>query len=567
MTIENRPPKNKVLLMLLPFWTPQIPPMGISCIKSFLQQHGFSAKAVDANLETHLRKGYDQYMDALREWIPPEKQGNFGSLINDVWQNHMTAHINQKNEEEYIQLVKDLVENIFFFLLDDSRILQLNRILDGFYAQLETYLLDLLEKEKPDVLGISVFIGTLPASLFAFRLAKKHYPHIRTVMGGGVFYDQLGIGTPNLEYFLQRTAGYIDNIIIGEGETLFLKLLQGELPSEQRVFTLKDIDGRVLDLSTVEIPDVSDFENQYYTSMGTYASRSCPFQCHFCSDPVMWGRYRKKHPKQVVEEFTRLYRQYGYQLFIMTDLLMNPLVEELSEELLKSELSFYFDGPMRVCNEAALRENTYKWRRAGYYRVEMGCESGSQRILDLMDKRITVEQTRAAVAALAEAGIKTTTYWVIGYPGETEEDFQRTLDLVEELKDDIYEAMNNAFWYHPSGQVYSAAWREKSRLLYPDKTKEMLILRQWILDLEPSRGERYRRVNRFVRHIEKLGIPDINNLQDLYQADLRWQKLHENAVPPLVEFKKTGCYIDENKRIKQKSAAHSSLSHDGDWGF
>jgi hypothetical protein len=142
-----------------------------------------------------------------------------------------------------------------------------------------------------------------------------------------------------------------------------------------------------------------------------------------------------------------------------------------------------------------------------------------------------------------------------------------TLDLVEELKDDIYEAMNNAFWYYPGGQVHSARWRNRSFPLFSREARDMMILQQWILDMEPTREERYHRVNRFVQHIKKLGIPDIITLHDLYQADERWKKLQKNAVPPLVEFKREGIYINENKHIQQMGVVRTKLRHDGDWGF
>lgn len=559
--------EERILLALLPFWTPQIPPMGIACIKTFLNRYGYHVKTVDANVEMELREGYDLYKERLREFIPSEQQGNYSSLVNDVWQNHMMAHIHYEDETAYLKLVKMLVANVFYCNVGDSQVLALNEILEAFYRRLERYFLRLLDQEKPTVVGVSAFIGTLPASLFVLKLTRRIYPHVRAVIGGGAFYDQMGIGTPNLEYFVQRTKDYIDAIFIGEGERLFLKYLQGELPQCQRVFTLQDVGGEVVDLSTVDIPDISDFNLTCYPAVGAYASRSCPFQCNFCSDPVMWGTYRKKSPAQIVGEFARMYEKYGCQLFIMTDLLMNPLIMGLAAELAQSTYSFYFDGPMRVWKEAGHIDNARLWRQAGYYRAEIGCESGSQRILNLMNKKITVEQIKETVSTLAQAGIKTTTYWVIGYPGETEEDFQQTLQLVEELRDDIYEAMNNAFWYHPGGQVHSRGGRERSRLLYPEETKEMLILRHWHLDLELSREERYRRVNRFVAHRKKLCIPDIFSLQELYEADERWKKLHKNAVPPLVEFKREGGYIDENKNIREMKMVRKPMQHDGNWDF
>ena len=156
-------------------------------------------------------------------------------------------------------------------------------------------------KEKPDVLGISVFKGSLPASLFAFKLAKEHNPRLTTVMGGGVFADQLAPGSPDWDLFLEKNP-FIDKIIIGEGELLFLKLLRNELPGAQKIFTLGDINGEILNISSLEIPDFSGFDLNYYPALAAYTSRSCPFQCNFCSETVRWGKYRKKDAEQVVSE-------------------------------------------------------------------------------------------------------------------------------------------------------------------------------------------------------------------------------------------------------------------------
>ena len=177
-----------------------------------------------------------------------------------------------------------------------------------------------------------------------------------------------------------------------------------------------------------------------------------------------------------------------------------------------------------------------KWRKGGYYRARLGVESGSQRILDLMNKNITVNQIKTAVSSLALAGIKTTTYWIIGFPGETEEDFQKTLNLIEEIKDDIYEAEANLFWYFPNALVESDAWSKHAALLYPESSREMLMLQTQYLKLEPSQEESHRRLNRFVRHCSRLGIPNPYSLADIYKADERWKQLHQNTAPSLVEF-------------------------------
>jgi len=570
MTIKkyrDDPGQEKILLLVLPYWTPLIPPAGISCLKSYLARRGYPVKTVDANVDPGLRELCDRYFNTLKSFIPAEKQSIFDNIGKEVWQNHMMAHLNYKNEKEYVELVKILVYQTFYWKIYDHQVYQLNRIVAENYVLLEEYLLRLLDSEKPTVLGISVFIGTIATSMFAFQLAKRKYPQIHTVMGGAVFSGPLAENSPNLEFFLEKTRDYIDHIIIGEGELLLLKLLQGKLPPHQRVFTLADIGGETLDLAHADIMDMSDFNLPYYPFLASYASRGCPFQCKFCSEPVLWGKYRRKNAGQVVAELNALYRKHKYQLYIMTDVLMNPQVTELAEEFIKSPTAIYWDTHFRVDEQACDPGKAMLWRRGGLYRVELGVETGSQRILDLMNKKITVQQIKQTLSNLADAGIKTTTYWVMGYPGETEDDFQLTLNLVEEMKDDIYEAELNPFWYVPRGQVNARTWDPDAHPLYPETAWDMLFLQQWILPGKPTREERYERANRFTAQCSKLGIPNPYSLNEIYLADKRWKKLHKNSVPALVEFKEEGAYIDENKRIKNINVVPQTVQYDQNWGF
>lgn len=554
---KNCTGENKILLVLLPFWTPQIPPLGISCLKSFLQPCGYDIKTVDVNVTEELRTIYDEYFDVLRGYLSREKRGNFYNIGHDVLQNHMMAHLNYEDETEYIKLVQVLIFKTFLFNANEQQIFQLNRVLDKFYAWLDKYFLKLLDEEKPSVLGLSVYKGTLPASMFAFKLTREKYPHIRTVMGGAVFAQTLGLGTRNFEYFLEKTKHYIDKIIIGEGEILFLKLLRNELPESQRVYTSKDIDGDTLDLRSVEVPDFFDLNLSFYPNLAAYTSRSCPFQCSFCTETVYWGKYRKKDAKQIVEEFFKLYQEYNSQLFLMCDSLLNPIITPLANELKSTDISIYWDGYLKVDKHTCNIDTVLLWRRGGFYRARLGVESGSQRILDSMNKKIGVEQIKFAIINLANAGIKTTTYWIIGYPGETEEDFLQTLAFIEELQDDIYEAECNPFGYYLTGQVKSDDWIKKNKIapLYPEEAIDMLVLQTWIMECEPSREETYKRICRFVEHCSKLGIPNPYSLYDISQADERWRKLHRNAVPSLLDFENKQSYIDENKKIEKRFQA------------
>lgn len=554
--------KNKILLALLPYWEPQIPPLGIASLKSFLQAHGYVVKIVDANTEEKFSDIHERYFGLLERYIPESKRGNFRNVGQDVLRQHLMVRLNRQDDRLCRRLCRDIVEKIFYTTLDESSLQSLLRLLDEFYFTLEAYFIELLNEAKPDILGLSVYRGNLAPSMFALKLTRQSQPHIKTLMGGAVFAGELAWGSENLDYFLERTP-YIDKIFIGEGEILMLEYLKGELPEAQRVYTLNDIGGRTLDLTadSVKIADFSDLDIRFYPNMAVYASRSCPFQCSFCTETVYWGQYREKPPCQVVEDMSELNHRYGSQLFLMCDSLLNPLVSRLADTLSESGLSFYWDGYLRVDSQACDRDFTFRWRRGGFYRARLGIESGSPHVLELMNKKITIEQIRQALSSLAAAGIKTTTYWVIGHPGETETDFQQTLTLIEEMRDDIYEAWGTPFNYYKTGQVDSGRWSGQSRPLYSPEDQKMLIVQSWRLEVEPSREEAYHRMNRFVQRCRELGIPNPYSMVEFVRADERWQRLHRNAVPSLADFDPNAECIREHKSIRKVTPARKKLNN------
>lgn len=529
---------EKILLMLAPFWAPLIPPLGSSCIKSYIKKNGYkNVKVIDANLEPQLWEMSSKYLNMLKKFIPEEKKGNFNMVAYDVFMNHLMVHINYDNEVKYIELMSTLVQTNFFVTITEGQIKELNGIVEKFYILYKEYILELINKEKPVVLGMTVYSLSLAASIFTFRIVKEYFPEIMTVMGGGVFADQLDIASPNFEVFLEKTP-FIDRIIIGEGEVLFLKLLRNELAEQKKVYTLKDINNEVIDLSDIDLPDYSDLNVEKYTQLASYTSRSCPYQCSFCSETVQWGKYRKKDAKKVADELITLKGMYERSLFLLGDSLVNPIVTELAEEMSKRNENIYWDAYLRADKPVCDPANTILWRRGGFYRARLGIESGSQNVLNLMNKKITPQQIKQALQSLAQAGIKTTTYWVIGHPGETEEDFQETLEILKECKDNIYEADWHPFYFFPTGQTSSESWKSenKIKLLYPEDATDMLLTQTWVLETKPGREEIYDRLRRFEKCCKDVGIPNPYSLRDIYLADERWKDLHDNAVPSLVDL-------------------------------
>jgi len=359
-------------------------------------------------------------------------------------------------------------------------------------------------------------------------------------MGGGVFADHLEMSSPNFSYFLEKTEPYIDAIMVGEGEILLERYLERQLEPGKRVYSLDDIERESLDLSTVSIPDFSELKLSSYLQMAAYATRSCPFQCKFCSETVQWGRFRKKNAEQIVDEIDGIRRKNGGKLFLFGDSLVNPVIEDLSRQLLERRADIYWDAYLRTDPAVCDPVNTDLWRQGGFYRARLGIESGSQRVLDSMNKKISIRQIKKALSALANSGIKTTAYWVIGYPGETEADFRETLNLVTEMKDELYEVDWHPFYFFPRGQVSSHGWSRDFGIepLYPGEFSDMLLTQTWILNTKPGREEIYDRLNRFKEACKRNGIPNPYSLYDIHQADLRWKKLHAKAkdTPKILEL-------------------------------
>lgn len=558
---------SDILLVLLPYWDPMVPPQGITQLKYFLRLHGFRVTVKDANTQESFKELHDRYFAKLKTFVPEHKKGNFINIGHDVLREHMMAHLNASGKKGYFTLLKQVIYLTYYTHCSDFQMLELDHILDEFYSRLNHYCLNLLAEVKPAVLGISVLRDTLAPSLFMFKLAKQVNPSILTVMGGNIFAQILTKDTPNFHSFVNQTP-YIDKLIIGEGQVLLLKLLNGELPQSQRVFTLKDVGGEIVGVSELARPDMSNLDvTRDYPYLPAQSSVSCPFLCSFCNERDFLGPYRKMNPREAVNEMIALHKEYGGQLFFMSDSLLNYTVANLARAVGQSGVMLYWDGYIRVSADVCNPENTLLWRRGGFYRARLGIESGSPRLLKIMNKQISVEHIKAAICSLAAAGIKTTTYWVIGHPGESEHDFQHTLDLLSELKHYIYEAECNPFTYRYAGPGMNDIWSDKRMLLYPPGSEDMLMLNTWLVNDEPSREETYKRICRFVQHCHKEGIPNPYSIFDIYKADERWQKLQPNAVPAFVRFKDKEVYIDDKETVNVYAGIETVWQDEGDFGF
>jgi len=543
-TVDDR----RILLVLPPLWPPLIPPMGLAMLKSHLRASGFiNVRCVDLNCIDSLRMAEKRYIEQLARWIPKTSRGILGKLASEVLQNHLLVWRNSGGSVGMsVPVLREIISLSFYRVPPDELISQLNEIVGRFFHTLEDCLSELYARETPEVLGVSVpGLPTLAAAQAAIGLYKERCPNGVAVLGGSIFLTGLA-ETPDFDDFRVQVAA--DYFVVGDGAADFVNILRGGARQAKVRFAkppgfTPGIGSRTTD------PDYSDFNLNRYPYIGTEQTISCPFQCGFCNLPRYLGPFRKRPAALIAEEMSRLYRRYGSQLIFMADSLLNPIVTDLAEELLELEVPLYIDGYLRVQDSLCDRETAEKLRLGGLYRARIGVESGSQRVLDSMDKRASVEQASGTVRALASAGIKTTVFIVVGYPGETEADFRATLEWIREMQNDIWQLDCSPFTYWYSGQCRDDEWAPLRRPLYSPMAKRLLPLQSWELDCEPSRERVYRRFNDVVELCTQLHIPDPHEIREHYEADARWGRLHENAVPRLVDFARHK-RINECRRTK-----------------
>jgi anaerobic magnesium-protoporphyrin IX monomethyl ester cyclase len=176
-----------------------------------------------------------------------------------------------------------------------------------------------------------------------------------------------------------------------------------------------------------------------YFSLNIVASRGCPYRCNWCAKPIYGDTFSVRSPRSVAEEMRQLKYEYGAEhLWFADDIfgLQAKWVLEFADavEALDAAIPFKMQSRIDLMSPATAAA----LRRSGCAEVWMGVESGAQKILDAMDKGIRVEQVPKARENLRNNGIRACYFLQFGYPGETWEDIQSTVELVRNtLPDDI----------------------------------------------------------------------------------------------------------------------------------
>ena len=336
----------------------------------------------------------------------------------------------------------------------------------------EQELLHRITTLTPDIIGISsttLAIGNANALAAA---VKRQFPSIITLVGGP---HATAIPVETLERFSS-----LDIAVVGEGEETIAELLaafQNGTPLASvtgivyREGSRLHTTGRrplISNLDALPFPawDLLDgfpekylpapFKVRNLPAATLVTSRGCPNSCIFCDRSVFGTSCHAFSAGYIVRQMTDLHARYGIREFSFEDdtfITFKKRLTSICQQLIALKLDITWTCLGRVNHITA--ENLELMRRAGCWQISFGIESGSQEILDIVNKGITLDQVRHAVRLCRAAGIKAKGFFIMGHPGETAETLRKSHDFALELPlNDISVSLMTPF---PGSELYDRA--------------------------------------------------------------------------------------------------------------
>ena len=302
-------------------------------------------------------------------------------------------------------------------------------------------------KENPDFVGITAITARINNALYLSAKVKEINPDTKVILGG-----------PHVHFEHRTVINHpaVDFCVRGEGELTALELiktvLEGENLREVKGITFKEKDNIVVtpdrpyvaDLDTLPFPARGLLQNSVYKGSWTegeafspiLATRGCPYLCQFCDAPAIWGRvHRRRSVESILDELEEIYERFGvrYVRFLDDLLVVNKewtvnLCRGMRERCL-DEICWVCDGRVGLMSGELLEE----LKKANCKVIFYGIEFGNQRILDLCQKGFTIEQVKETVEMTSKVGISCYGYFMMGYPTETAETVEDTINLAVEL--------------------------------------------------------------------------------------------------------------------------------------
>ncbi|MBU2472863.1 MAG: radical SAM protein [Patescibacteria group bacterium] len=348
-----------------------------------------------------------------------------------------------------------------------------------------------IEESSPDVVGITAMTFTLIDVIKVIELVKKIDSRIKIILGG-----------PHAHIYPKETLDIpgVDFVVLGEGEKPLLELLENiENPEElknMKNIAFKDGDQIIVsecqdynqNLDELPFPAMHLTPYKKYWSILSgdkvittmFTSRGCPYRCTFCDRPNMGKLFRARSSKNVVDEIEERLKMGIEEIFIYDDTFTvnKQRVIDICDEIIKRNLKFSWDIRARV--DTVNQEILEKLKQAGCARIHYGVESGTEKILKVLNKGIHLDQVKEVFSLTKKIGISTFAYFIIGCPTETKEDILQTIKFAKKLDTDFVQI--TLLTPFPATKIYNDAleqgiikedyWLEFAKNPRPDfKTK------------------------------------------------------------------------------------------------
>ncbi|MBC7100056.1 MAG: B12-binding domain-containing radical SAM protein [Methanobacteriales archaeon] len=379
----------------------------------------------------------------------------------------------------------------------------------------------LVEKLNPFIIGVTATTATIKNSLEYIKSIKRILPDVLTIIGGP-HPTFLPIDT-------LKALKELDVVVIGEGEETFTELAEKyEKKGEKGLEEVKGIAYRdqskirvneprplIRDLDSLPFParhlvPFKEYETTKNDQAHIITSRGCIYSCEYCSSSLIMGKkFRARSPENVVDEIEELYDKYkiGEIGFIDDAFVLNKRrAHRIAEEIKERSLDIRWSTSSRV--NTINKQLLSNLKSAGLQSIYYGVESGSQRVLDLMNKKITLKQSEDAVKIAKDLEIEVMASFMFGYPGETPAEMDKTIDFSIKLDPDY--AQYSILTPFPGTPIYyklekrgliEKDW-EKYTVLEPVIKYEKLGLSREIVKrkLLEAYFKFYRRLSYYIKH-------------------------------------------------------------------
>jgi len=272
------------------------------------------------------------------------------------------------------------------------------------------------------------------------------------------FKGKIVVGGPHAALLPHTIPDFVDHIVQGEGEYAMLSIVNGDkndrIIKAPRIENLDDLPFPAYDLYNLKLYNLKFEEAKNVKRVFTYSSsRGCPFSCRFCSSKNIYNRKWTTHSAaRIVSDIERLQKEYsvGGIYFREDNFTVNTKrINDFCDLILKKGVKVKWKCETRVDVDF---ETLKKMKEAGCTIVYVGFESGSPRVLELIDKKINLEKSVDFVNNCKKVGIKIYGSFIIGIPQETKEDIAMTNAFIDTLKLD--RVCKNKYLAMPGSEMY-----------------------------------------------------------------------------------------------------------------